>query len=213
MTAYLFDLDGTLADTLPLIVESSQLALAELGRRATDEKIISLIGMPLLETGEVLLGPGQGELYRDCYQKHFATLDSSALAAFPGLSELLAALASRGGKLACVTSKRRGPTQRTLAQIGLGQYFSVVVTAEDCERHKPHGEPALTALTQLDATGEKAIFIGDSKFDVGCAHHAGLPCCGVTWGAEDEARLKEAGADWVARTVEELGQILFAELE
>lgn len=213
MTAYLFDLDGTLADTLPLIVESSHLALAELGRAATDEEIIALIGVPLLETGEILLGPDQGEIYRDCYQKHFRTLDSSGLSAFAGIEPLLAELLAQGGKLACVTSKRRQPTERTLEQIGLKQYFSALVTAEDCLQHKPHGEPALTALKLLQAQGEKAIFIGDSKFDVGCAQNAGLPCCGVIWGAENEGRLREAGAAWIAHTVEQLRQILLSELD
>jgi pyrophosphatase PpaX len=212
MTAYLFDLDGTLADSLPIILQSSRLALAELGREASDARIISLIGMPLLETGELLLGPGQGELYRDCYHKHFTSLDTGCLTAFPGLAELLARLQAAGGKLACVTSKRQQPAEISLTRIGLLPYFPVLVSAENTERHKPDAAPALTALHLLGAQGEKAVFIGDSIFDIGCANNAGLLSCGVTWGAGTEAELREAGAAYIAHNVAELSAILLAEL-
>ena len=211
MTAYLFDLDGTLADTLPLILYSSRLALAELQRETTDEEILALIGVPLLETGEILLGKGMGELYRECYHKHFSSLDSSGLRAFPGLAELLDELSAAGGKLACVTSKRHIPAQNTLKQIGLLAYFSALVCAESCENHKPHAEPALMALKLLQAAEEKAIFIGDSVFDIGCAVNAGIASCGVTWGAENEQRLIQAGATHIAHNTGELRAILLAE--
>ena len=212
MTAYLFDLDGTLADTLPIILQSSRLALAELGREISDERITALIGVPLLETGELLLGPGQGELYLECYQRHFLSLNIDSLSAFPGLAELLAKLKAGGGKLACVTSKRLQPAEATLIQIGLWPYFAVLVGAESTDTHKPHPAPALKALELLEAQGEKALFIGDSIFDIGCAHNAGLLSCGVTWGAGEEQQLKEAGAAFIAHTVEELAAILLAEL-
>lgn len=212
MTAFLFDLDGTLADTLPLILRAAQLALAEFGVEATDEKIISLIGVPLVETGEILLGAGRGEEYRECYHKHFLTLDSSNLAAFPGIKELLAELERRGASLACVTSKRREPTENTLVKIGLREFFPVVIAAESSEHHKPHGEPALLALAALGVKEKKALFIGDSVFDVGCAQNAGLPCCAVTWGAEKEQRLREAGAACIAHDVAELAEILLSQL-
>ena len=208
MTAYLFDLDGTLADSLPIILQSSHLALAELGRSVSDAQIVSLIGVALVEAGELLLGPGQGERYRECYQKHFTTLDTGSLCAFVGWEDLLKRLEALGGKLACVTSKRRTAAEATLAQIGLEPYFPVVVCAENTERHKPHPEPALIALQLLKAQGEKAVFIGDSVFDIGCAKNARLISCGVTWGAGEEQQLLAAGADFIAHTMAELNNIL-----
>lgn len=212
MTAYLFDLDGTLADTLPIILQTSRLTLDELGRDISDAQIISLIGVPLLESGEILLGPGQGESYRKLYQKHFMTLDMSNLAAFPGVAKLLSLLTAGGGKLACVTSKRQKTAAATLAQVGLLCYFPVLVCAEDTERHKPDAAPARKALDLLNAQEEKAIFIGDSIFDIGCAQNAGLLSCGVTWGAAEKMQLIEAGADYIAHNIEELAAILKAEL-
>ena len=212
MTAYLFDLDGTLADTLPIIIHTSRLALAELGGRISDAQIVSLIGVPLVESGEIMLGPGQGERYLECYQKHFAAMDMSSLSAFSGLAELLAKLELGGGKLACVTSKRRLPAQETLRKIGLFTYFTVLVSAESTKIHKPDAAPALTALSLLKAQKEKAVFIGDSIFDIGCARNAGILSCGVTWGAGDKRQLIEAGADFIADTVQELAAILLAEL-
>ena len=212
MTAYLFDLDGTLADTLPFILLSSHLALKELGREASDEQIIALIGVPLLETGEILIGPGCGELYRECYHKHFISLNIGNISAFAGLAGLLAKLKAGGGKLACVTSKRLQPAEGTLLQIGLLDYFPVLVGAESTAQHKPDPAPAFKALELLEAQGEKAIFIGDSIFDIGCAQNAGLLSCGVTWGAGEKGQLIAAGADFVAHTAEELTAILVAEL-
>ena len=212
MTAFLFDLDGTLADTLPVILRCSRLALHDLGREVSDAQIISLIGVPLVQSGELLVGTGQGERYRECYQKHFAAMDMSGLSAFPGLKGLLVELAAGGGKLACVTSKRENPARETLKQIGVLHYFPVLVGAETTERHKPDAAPALAALAQLGAGEEKAIFIGDSIFDIGCAKNAGILSCGVTWGAGEEWQLIKAGADHIAHSVEELSAILLAEL-
>lgn len=212
MTAYLFDLDGTLADSLPIILKSSRLALEELGQEISDAQIIALIGVPLIESGELLLGPGRGELYRDCYQKHFSSLDTSSLTAFPGLAGLLSRLTAGGGKLACVTSKRQKPAENTLAQIGLLPFFPVLVCAENTKLHKPDAAPALTALDLLHAQGEKAVFVGDSIFDIGCAQNAGILSCGVTWGAGEEQQLTAAGANYIAHTTEELTAILLAEL-
>lgn len=209
MTAFLFDLDGTLADTLPIIITSSRLALQELGHpEITDAQIISLIGVPLFETGEILLGEGKGDLYRSTYHSHFLTLDQSGLRAFPGIAELLRALEQAGAKLACVTSKRLGPAERTLAQLRLRAYFQALVTAESCENHKPDPAPALLALSLLGAEQERGVFVGDSVFDIGCGKNAGLTCCGVTWGAETADGLREAGADYVVDTVAELQEVL-----
>ena len=213
MTAYLFDLDGTLADSLPIILQSSRLALKELGREVSDEQIIALIGVPLIEAGDILLGEGQGELYFKYYQKHFATMDMSDFAAFSGVDELLGRLKAAGGKLACVTSKRRIAAEATLKQIGLLHYFPVQVCAENTEYHKPHAEPALIALKALNALEDTAVFIGDSIFDIGCATNAGILSCGVTWGAGAEQELLEAGANYIAHTTSELAAILLALLK
>ncbi|MCL1975458.1 MAG: HAD-IA family hydrolase [Firmicutes bacterium] len=212
MTVFLFDLDGTLADSLPIILHTSRLALRECGKEVSDEQITALIGMPLLQTGELLLGPGMGEHYRACYQKHFYNIDTCKLSAFPGIADLLAKLKEGGAKLACVTSKRQKPAEATLAQIGLLQFFSALVCAESTTCHKPEAEPALTALAMLGATTEKAYFIGDSIFDIGCASNANIISCGVLWGAGEEQQLSEAGAAYIAHNVEELSAILLAAL-
>ncbi|MCL1816068.1 MAG: HAD-IA family hydrolase [Clostridiales bacterium] len=213
MTAFLFDLDGTLADSIDIILQSSRMALEELGYpQISDAQITSLIGVPLLDTGERILGPGLGELYRECYQKHFLSLDIGKLNAFPGLAKTLAHLKAQGGKLACVTSKRRFAAESSLKAIGLADYFSALVCAESTEQHKPAAEPAHKALAMLNACAEKAIFIGDSIFDIGCARNAGILSCGVLWGAGNEQELTQAGADYIAHTVGELDSILDSQL-
>lgn len=208
MTALLFDLDGTVVDSLPAILQTARRALDELGRNdISDRQIRSLIGVPIIETGEILLGQGQGQVYRECYQKHFAALGYDGLRCFADMPELLAELKAKGTKLACVTSKRRQATELTLAAAGLSNTFAAIITANDCENPKPSPEPAYLALKQLQTAADKSvIFIGDSRFDIACGQSAGLSTCAVTWGAGTLEELQ--GADYIAHNVAELRQIL-----
>jgi len=93
MTAFLFDLDGTLHDSVPVICHVSQLAYAELGLERSLEEIKKTIGVPLVKTGEELFGPGNGDLYRLTYQRIYQEQESLfPLRAFPGIPEMLSAL-------------------------------------------------------------------------------------------------------------------------
>lgn len=208
MKALLFDLDGTLVDSLPLILETSHRALRELGQDRSDGEIQALIGLPLIDTGEVLLGPGYGEPYLHAYQRHFRTLEWQ-VQAFPGIAALLADMQAAGAHLAVVTSKRRQSALDTLAESGLADYFPVLVTAEDDCGHKPEPGPALAAMVKLAAKPADCLFIGDSLFDTGCANQAGIKSCAVTWGAGSAAELRGT-ATWLAETVPELRQVLYA---
>jgi pyrophosphatase PpaX len=208
MTALLFDLDGTVVDSLPSILHTARLALDDLGRSdISDEQVRSLIGVPILETGEILLGAGQGPAYAQSYQKFFTDVGYTGLRCFNGLPELLAELQTNGAQLACVTSKRRNATKLTLEGCGLSDTFKAVVTAEDCTNPKPDPEPAYLALEQLQTPASKqVVFIGDSRFDIACGQAAGLTTCAVTWGAGTKEEL--ANADYIADDVGQLREIL-----
>ena len=201
MRHFLFDLDGTLVDSFPRIIDSSQHALTELGATVSREQIVALIGIPLVETGERLLGPGMGQRYFDTYQKYFYR-SKEPVRPFAGIPELLAELQASQDSLVIVTSKRRESALHSLREAGLDAYFSLIVTADDTPEHKPAAAPARYALAQLGAG--QALFIGDSIFDMGCARAAGIAACGVTWGAAKAEELQAAGADFIARQVSEL---------
>ncbi|MBQ6807888.1 MAG: HAD hydrolase-like protein [Firmicutes bacterium] len=232
MTAFLFDLDGTLHDSVPVICHVSQLAYAELGLERSLEEIKKTIGVPLVKTGEELFGPGNGDLYRLTYQRIYQEQESLfPLRAFPGIPEMLSALRERGARLAVVTSKRHQLTLENLETTGLLPLVEVVVDAQSTDKHKPDPEPALLALKQLgclpeqqsclpeqrsclpeqqSCLPEQGVFIGDSLFDLGCGRNAGLKTVAVSWGAGIRQELADFQPDFLCDTVEELQQVLLS---
>jgi len=108
MTALLFDLDGTIADSLPLILQSSRRTCDKLGLQVSDERIIGYIGLPLLQVGEILLGQGLGGKYLETYQEIFFANHDNEFCVFPGMKELLALCREGAQSWAWSLPKRRG---------------------------------------------------------------------------------------------------------
>ena len=109
MAAFIFDLDGTLANTIPIIRRVARITSEQYGIPTTDEDIDRYIGVPLIVTGEEVLGKGRGEEYTLAYAKNYQA-HKSELQAFPGIVPMLQALAEAGAKMAIATSKREKPT-------------------------------------------------------------------------------------------------------
>lgn len=211
MTAFLFDLDGTLNDSVPLITYVSQLTYHDLGLERTVEQIKKTIGVPLVQTGEEIYGPGNGDIYRLAYQKNYREqAEHFPLQAFPGILDMLEDLRQKGAQLALVTSKRRRLTLENLTTTGLLSRLDLVIDAESTQKHKPDPEPALLALAQLGATPAHGVFIGDSVFDLACGRNAGLRTVGVTWGAGVREELVATQPDYLCHTVPELHQLLLS---
>ncbi|MEG1500501.1 MAG: HAD family hydrolase [Clostridiales bacterium] len=208
MSAIIFDLDGTLADTVPVILETSRLVCQELHIPWDKAYITSLIGLPLIQTGEKVLGEGFGQLYYDTYQKYFFGSCYKMMKLFPGVKNLLQKLHKQGYQLAIVTSKTIKGANSTIDLLEIKDFFSVVVTATDNCGHKPAPGPAFFALNRLKTDKNDAIFVGDSAFDINCAKEAGIKSCGVTWGAYSSSSLLAAGADYLAHDINQLEVIL-----
>ncbi|MDO4732709.1 MAG: HAD-IA family hydrolase [Bacillota bacterium] len=214
MRAFLFDLDGTLNDSVPLICYVSQLAYAELGLERSLEQIKQTIGVPLVKTGEEIFGPGKGDIYRLSYQRHYNEVaERFPLQAFPGILDMLAELRAAGAKLAVVTSKRHRLTLENLESTGLLPFLDVVVDAQSTEKHKPDPEPALLALEELGCGPEQGIFIGDSVFDLGCGRNAGMQVMGVSWGAGSRQELADFRPEYLCDSVAEMRQQLLSLLK
>lgn len=201
----LFDLDGTIVDTNELIIQSFLHALQgvvapEFGR----EHIIPSMGMPLSVQLQLFSGKEDvvelTRLYREFnLQKH-----DEMVALFEGVAEVVHALHQAGIKLGVVTTKMRLTTERALRLFGLYDYMESIVTIDDVENPKPHPEPVLTAIRNLGARPETTIMVGDSVVDMEAARRAGAFAVGVAWSLKGEAVLREAGADYVLQTMDEL---------
>lgn len=202
----LFDLDGTVIDTGPLIAESFRHAVRTvLGKTIDDEEMLAYVGGWSLREQMCRLAPDRArelvEAYRAYNEPRHAGLEFCA-----GMHELLVELRAEGVRLGLATAKRRSTVEiafRYLPQLeGL---FDAIVCAEDTERHKPDPAPLLLALSRLGGEPEKAAYVGDSPFDVEAAQAAGLRSIAVSWGGiHDQERLRLAGPDALVSNSAEL---------
>jgi pyrophosphatase PpaX len=179
----LFDLDGTLIDSGPMILASMKhAAKTVLGRDLPEEVLAAAVGGPGLVAQMRALDPDRVDDLVATYRRHNEPLHEE-LEAFWEVVEVLPRLRAEGQRLGIVTAKRRETVQLAFDRLpGLESNFEVVVGSEDTERHKPDPDPILEALARLDAAPEDAAYIGDSPFDVRAAKAAGVYAVAVAWG-------------------------------
>lgn len=189
----LFDFDGTLADTNGLIVASFQHVLkAELGLDETAEVIYRYFGEPL-PVSMARYSPERAEELVTKYRIWNGANHDQLIRNFPGVPEMLAALKAAGVKLGVVTSKMRDTALRGLRVTGLEQYFDVVVSLDDTEKHKPLPDPVFCALERLgEKPGDHVLMVGDSTFDILCGKNAGVKTAVIGWTVIDRAKLNAA---------------------
>ncbi len=206
----LFDLDGTLIDSGAMIVASMRhAATTVLGREIPVDELKAAVGGPGLVAQMRALDEARVDELVDAYRAHNEPLHSS-LQACPGIEEALQQLRAVGRRLGIVTAKRLVSVRLAFDVLPwLEEPFDVVVGAEDTERHKPHPDPVLHALAQLDADRAEAAYVGDSPFDVEAAKAAGCFAVAVTWGGlHSEERLAALEPDALVHTAEELLGVL-----
>ena len=191
--AIVFDLDGTLVDSLPDIVGAFRDAFAEVDLAPpAAEAVRARVGLPL-EAMYADFAPQEriAELvgaYRRLYPQRFARTSRP----FPGVAEVLAELRGHGFRLAVATTKRSDMAHRFVAAMGLAEALDHV-QGTDGFPHKPAPDVVLRALAALDAEG--AWMVGDTTHDVGAGKAAGLSTFAVTWGTHDAETLAAASPD------------------
>ncbi|HJU90474.1 MAG TPA: HAD-IA family hydrolase [Gemmatimonadaceae bacterium] len=182
--ALLFDLDGTLVDSLDLILTCFRHAFrTHVGAIPPDDALIAGIGTPLVTqlaefVADSVLRETMVTTYRSYQMEHHDRL----IREFEGARETLELLHDRGHAMAIVTSKAELLAERALEFAGLAEYMDVVVGVESCERHKPDPEPVHVALRALDARPGDAIFVGDSPHDITSGNAAGVITVAALWG-------------------------------
>jgi pyrophosphatase PpaX len=206
----LFDLDGTLIDSGPMIVASMKHAVKTvLGRDIPEAVLMAAVGGPGLTAQMQGLDPQKVEELVAAYREHNEPLHEE-LEAFWEVVEVLPRLRAEGRRLGIVTAKRHPTVQLAFDRLpGLEANFEVVVGAEDTERHKPDPAPILEALTRMNASADDAAYVGDSPFDVRAAKAAGVYAVAVAWGGIHGAdALAREEPDVLVRHAEELRAVL-----
>jgi len=191
-----FDLDGTVVDTVELIVKSFRYATSTvLGRVLPDEFIIAGVGRPLRTQMERLSADHAQELY-DVYREYNHRRHDELIRGYDGIEEVLDALKAAGRRTAIVTSKSRDTTAMAFRAVGLEARFDVVVTASDTTEHKPSPAPLQLCLQRLGATAAGSIYVGDSPYDIQAGVAAGMTTAAVAWGVFGRDVLLAAGPDF-----------------
>jgi pyrophosphatase PpaX len=206
----LFDLDGTLIDSGPIILASMQHAVTTvLGREIpADELQMSIGGQGIVAQMRAIDEPHADALL-EAYKEHNDGLHET-LEAFEELLAVLPRLKAEGRRLGIVTAKRHRTVGLALDRFpALADAFDVVVGFEDTSRHKPDPEPVLLAVEKLGGAPDESVYVGDSPFDIGAAKAAGVFAVAVGWGGiHPDDRLRHAGPDALVHTAAELHGVL-----
>jgi pyrophosphatase PpaX len=204
----LFDLDGTLADTIGLIVASYNHAFQEvMGTERDEAEIRSWIGRPLIESFAAVAPEHAEELDRVYREWNIANTER-LLRAYPGVAELLADLEGAGLRTGVVTSKRRETALLAMRGVGIEGLAPLLSTLEDTEKHKPLPDPLLHGAARLGVDPADCVYVGDAAVDVAAARAAGMAAIGVTWGAVPREVLEAEEPEVVVDTVEELRRVV-----
>lgn len=195
--AVIFDLDGTLLDTLGDLTDSMNFALNELGmpeRKAQECRM--MIGNGLVKFAERALPDNQKDRVEDLLKKikvHYIDNCCNKTRPFPGVVELLEKLRKMGVKLAVLTNKQHDQALKTVGYYFKGVFDEIAgVTPE--RKIKPDPESTLEICSNMNIEPSQALFVGDSDVDMETAINAGIWPVGVSWGFRKAELLKKAGA-------------------
>ena len=208
----IFDLDGTLLDTLQDLADSTNYALSlhHLPPR-TVEEVRQFVGngVGLLIHRAVPEGTAdelEGQVLRD-FRAHYLLNMENRTAPYPGVLDLLDALRAAGVRTAVVSNKFDGAV-KGLCQNYFGQRVEAAIGESQGVARKPAPDTVFRALAELGQAPEGAVYVGDSDVDILTAKNAGLPCIAVSWGFRSRAFLEANGARIIADTMQELEQLL-----
>ena len=223
----IFDLDGTLLNTLDDLATAGNHVLKVLGREEYPVEAYKLMvgnGIPNL-VHRLLAGTNahtEPQVEKEVFAKVQEPLFEKALAEFmdfysvhsedqtapyEGIEEMLARLKTAGVKMAVVSNKADGPVKQLVPKY-FGQVFTVALGSRPGVPNKPDPASTREALQLLGLTEAEVLYVGDSNVDMITANNAGLESCGVLWGFRDEKELRTAGAKYLATTATELEKLI-----
>ncbi|MDE7024959.1 MAG: HAD family hydrolase [Paramuribaculum sp.] len=210
----IFDFDGTLVDTAPLIVKTMQAAIEELSLpEKTDEECRATIGLRLEEIPMVLWGLDeiQSAIFAKVYRRIFNDLKKpDAAQCFPGVTEGLQKLYDCGYGLAIASSRSSKSLDEYVNAFGWNKVLSAVLGGNDVVHGKPAPDAVLNICKKLDWNANDCLVVGDAVYDIMMGRNAGSVTCGVSYGNHDRDKLNTAKPDFIVDSFEELVRFILS---
>lgn len=208
--AVLFDLDGTLIDSIELILRSARHAFRDRrGHVPDDSEWRTLIGMPLdasfrrYATDDADVAALLAK-YREYQMANHDTL----VKCYDEVVETVDFIRASGHPVAIVTSKTTTMTRRGLDVSGLGNHFDTIIGCDVCERHKPDPQPVQIALDRLGYQPDEAVFVGDSVYDMLAGNAAGVTTIAALWGPFTRDDLVASQPSYFLERIRDLPRLL-----
>ncbi len=210
----IFDLDGTLLDTLEDLCDSTNFALSQFGYPIrTLSEIRSFVGNGIGVLIEKALPQGKENIHYEevlkTFKAHYSLNCNNKTHAYDGVDWLLHELKSNGYKIAVVSNKVDDAV-KDLCKRYFNDTVEIAIGETETIRRKPAPDEVYTVMDALDATKESAIYIGDSEVDILTARNAQIDCISVSWGFRSEAELIEAGAVMISDTPEDVFKLIIS---
>ncbi|WP_267907755.1 HAD family hydrolase [Viridibacillus soli] len=209
MKNYIFDFDGTLADSKQCSVMATQAAFKECGLESPSAKIIEhYMGIPIevsfKEMAEQPFTEESFELLLQNFREHYKVLENDSLIAFPYIPEMLEQLQQANKQIFVVSSKKSDVLLRNLKTLQIDTYFKDIIGSDKVTHYKPHPAGILKLVDLYQLEKAETIMIGDAIFDLQMAKAAKVSSCGVTWGSHGRDKLLEEQPTFIFDDVQQL---------
>jgi HAD superfamily hydrolase (TIGR01509 family) len=209
LSCVIFDVDGTLTETNELIFATfNHIAEKYVRRRLTPAEITAMFGPPeeiAIErlVGNGCLSPAMADFF-DFYRRNFHLMAKL----HPGMDGILGFLKERKLLLAVFTGKGTRSTEITLQELGIRQYFDMIVTGNDVVNHKPSSEGIRKVMDRFKLSPDEVLMIGDAVADVKASREAGIPIAAVVWDSYAKDKVMQMDTDYLFYDVAELREWL-----
>ena len=167
-----------------------------------------LVHRALTETMDAPAPPDQFERGKQSFNRHYSQVNGNESRVYPGVQQALEDLSGKGMALACVTNKPRSFTLQLLERTNLKAAFAAIVSGDDTQQKKPHGEPMLHACRLLGVAAADATVIGDSENDVLSARAAGCHVIVVETGYNEGKPVSDLSADAIVPTLLDAARLI-----
>ncbi len=204
-----FDLDGTLIDSIGLLLKCVRHTFEGRTPAPTDEEWVAGIGTPLAkQLAPFATSEDEVTALTNRYRTFQREQHDELTSAFPGVVKTLTELSRRGHPMGVVTSKSNEMMHRGLAWTGLDVFMKTTIGMDSCTIHKPEAFPVLLALEELAYSPDEAVFVGDSPHDILSGNAAGVISVAALWGPFTKAQIEPARPNVYIEHIEELIPVL-----